>query len=106
VFSPQSTTKRFESLPGQTPANSGKWDRAEVLSQAEADALIAACSATSRTGVRNRAPITVLYRAGLRISEALALRPADVDPERGTVRVMDGKGHGRRRRCTSSTGPC
>jgi integrase len=27
------------------------------------------------------------------VSEALALRPADVDPERGTVRVMDGKGH-------------
>jgi site-specific recombinase XerD len=34
----------------------------------------------------------VLYRGGLRISEALALRPADVDPARGTVRVMDGKG--------------
>ena len=30
---------------------------------------------------------------GRRISEALALRPADVDPERGTVHVMDGKGH-------------
>jgi integrase len=29
----------------------------------------------------------------MRISEALALRPADIDPERGTVRVMDGKGH-------------
>ena len=50
------------------------------------------CSATSKTGIRNRALITVLYRAG-RISEALALRPADVDPERGTVQVMDGKGH-------------
>jgi integrase len=32
-------------------------------------------------------------RGGLRISEALALRPADIDPERGTVRVMNGKGH-------------
>jgi site-specific recombinase XerD len=89
----QSATRRLESAPGQVPANKGRRYRAEVLSQAEADALIAACSATSRTGIRNRALITVLYRAGLRISEALGLRPADVDPERGTVRVMDGKGH-------------
>jgi site-specific recombinase XerD len=89
----KSATKRFGSLPGQVPANKGRRYRAEVLSQAEADALITACSATSKTGIRNRALITVLYRAGLRISEALALRPADFDPERGTVRVMDGKGH-------------
>jgi site-specific recombinase XerD len=27
------------------------------------------------TGIRNRALIAVMYRAGLRISEALALRP-------------------------------
>jgi site-specific recombinase XerD len=81
------------SVPGQVPPNKGKRYRAEVLSRAEADALIAACSATSRTGIRNRAMITLLYRGGLRISEALALRPADVDPDRGTVRVMDGKGN-------------
>ncbi|MGH3193395.1 MAG: tyrosine-type recombinase/integrase [Streptosporangiaceae bacterium] len=29
----------------------------------------------------------------LRISEALDLRPVDIDPERSTVRVIDGKGH-------------
>jgi len=57
------------------------------------NAIIGACSARSATGIRNRALLTVLYRGGLRIAEALALRPADIDPERGTVRIMDGKGH-------------
>ena len=89
----KSTTKRLGSAPGQAPANKGKHYRAEVLTQTEVDALIAACSATSLTGVRNKALITILYRGGLRIAEALALRPANVDYERGTVRVMDGKGH-------------
>jgi site-specific recombinase XerD len=34
----------------------------------------------------------VLYRTGLRITEALSLRPADVNAERGTIRVLHGKG--------------
>jgi site-specific recombinase XerD len=33
-----------------------------------------------------------MYRGGLRIGEALALKPADVDCRAGTVRVMHGKG--------------
>ena len=33
-----------------------------------------------------------MYRAGLRVSEALALRPADVNLTDGTVRVLHGKG--------------
>jgi len=36
--------------------------------------------------------IGLLYRAGLRISEALSLRPHDLDFEAGTVRVRFGKG--------------
>ena len=92
VLMHKSSTKRLGSVPGQAPANKGRTFRAEVLSRAEADALIGACSATSRTGIRNRALLTVLYRGGLRISEAVALRPADADPARGTIRVMDGKG--------------
>ena len=88
-----SATRRLGSAPGQTPANKGQRYRAEVLAEAEVNAIIGACSAVSLTGIRNRALIIILYRGGLRISEALALRPADIDPERGTVRVMDGKGH-------------
>ena len=73
VLMHKSSTQRLGSVPGQAPANKGRTSRAEVLSRAEADALIGACSATSRTGIRNRALLTVLYRGGLRISEAVAL---------------------------------
>ena len=38
----------------------------------------------------------MLYRAGLRISEALALRPKDIDAHRGTITVLHGKGDRRR----------
>ncbi len=64
----------------------------EVLSEAEAIALLKACSTRAPTGVRNRALIAVLWRCGLRISEALALELRDVDLEAGTVRVRHGKG--------------
>jgi len=64
----------------------------EVLTEAEAIALIRACSSRAPTGVRNRALIAVLWRSGLRISEALALELRDVDLDAGTVRVRHGKG--------------
>ncbi len=64
----------------------------EVLSEAEAIALLKACSTRAPTGVRNRALIAVLWRCGLRISEALALELRDVDLDVGTVRVRHGKG--------------
>jgi integrase len=41
-------------------------------------------------GVRLRAVIVVLWRAGLRISEALALRESDLDVQRGAVLVRAG----------------
>jgi integrase len=46
-------------------------------------------------GRRLRGLIVVLWRAGLRITEALALGEADLDPRRGSVLVRHGKG-GRR----------
>jgi integrase len=51
-----------------------------------------ACSRESTTGVRNRVLIATLYRAGLRIAEALSLLPNDVDLDAGTIRVLHGKG--------------
>lgn len=42
--------------------------------------------------IRNREPLVVLYRGGQWISEALALRPKDLDEEQGTIRVLHGKG--------------
>jgi integrase len=37
-----------------------------------------------------------MYRGGLRLGEALALRPKDVDPDQGTMTVLNGKGGKRR----------
>jgi site-specific recombinase XerD len=78
------------------PANKGRRYPAELLSPDEIRALIRACSARAPTGIRNRALIAVLYRGGLRISEALALYPKDVDQVAGTVTVLHGKGDQRR----------
>jgi site-specific recombinase XerC len=47
-------------------------------------------------GLRVRAVIGVLWRGGLRISEALALSETDVDPARGSVLIRHGKGDKRR----------
>ncbi|RDJ93577.1 hypothetical protein B4Q13_20995 [Lacticaseibacillus rhamnosus] len=58
---------------GRTPANAGKTYPAEILSPGEVSALLRACSMKSATGQRNQALVTILYRGGLRVSEALAL---------------------------------
>lgn len=64
----------------------------EVLTEDEVGRLMRACSPKAPTGIRNRALIGTLYRGGLRIGEALALRPKDLNQEAGTVRVLRGKG--------------
>jgi hypothetical protein len=51
---------------------------------------------SDREGLRLRGLIIVLWRAGLRISEALALAESDLDPGRGAVLVRSGKGGKRR----------
>jgi integrase/recombinase XerD len=92
----KSATRRpawLGSAPGTPPANKDRTFPPEPLTAAEANALIAACSPTSTTGRRNRALLTLLYRAGPRVSEALALKVSDVDPVRGTVRILHGKGN-------------
>jgi Phage integrase family len=49
-----------------------------------------------RHGLRVRALIAVLWRAGLRISEALALNETDIDERRGSLLIRHGKGDKRR----------
>lgn len=75
-----------------TPANKGKTLPPEPLTADEVRALIHSCSVRAPTGIRNRALLVVLYRGGLRISEALSLAPKDLDAKAGTVRVLNGKG--------------
>jgi integrase/recombinase XerD len=65
----------------------------EPLTEGEVAALLGNCSTRAPTGIRNRALIAIMYRCGLRISEALDLKVPDINPDRGTVRVLDGKGH-------------
>ena len=47
-------------------------------------------------GARVRALIVLLWRAGLRINEALTLAETDLDPRRGAILVRHGKGGKRR----------
>ena len=53
-------------------------------------------AADDRHGWRVRAMIVVLWRAGLRVQEALALAEHDLDHRRGSLRIRNGEG-GRRR---------
>ena len=56
------------------------------------------CARPARRSTRTapRALIVVLWRAGLRIGEALALTETDLDPQRGSILVRRGKGGKRR----------
>src|SRR5438552_6729793 len=74
------------------PANKGLRLPSERLSVDELHKLLRACSRRSGSGIRLAAMIAVGWRAGLRAAELLALRPADVDPDRGLVTVRNGKG--------------
>lgn len=50
----------------------------------------------SAQGLRLRGLIAVLWRSGMRMSEALALNEADLNPQRGSLLVRSGKGGPRR----------
>lgn len=79
-------------LTGRPGHNAGQRLPAEVLTPDDVDRLVAAASSRSSTGIRTRALVLVIHRAGLRVSEALSLRPTDVDVERCTIRVLWAKG--------------
>lgn len=74
------------------PTNAGKRFPVEALTSDEVRQLIAAAPTRSSSGIRIRALIGVLYGSGLRINEALNLRPKDYDPKTSTIRVLRGKG--------------
>lgn len=61
------------------------------LSGAEVEQLLAAPDVSTARGLRDRAMIELLYATGLRVSELVGLRPADVNLEDGVVTTL-GKG--------------
>lgn len=58
-----------------------------VLSREEASRLIAAAP-----NLKARAALSIAYGAGLRVSEVVALKVTDIDSQRMTLRVEQGKG--------------
>lgn len=80
---------------GREPPQKGLTLPAEILTPEEVLAILEECRDTT-TGVRDRALITVMYRSGLRVSEALNLHRKDVDLSIGAIAVLHGKGDRRR----------
>jgi integrase len=80
---------------GRPPRNKGMRYPADPPTVEEIVAVMRAAGDTVH-GRRLRGLIVVLWRAGLRVGEALSLGEADLDPRRGSVLVRRGKG-GRRR---------
>jgi integrase len=87
------TTPGFHA--GRPPRNKGCRYPADPPTVQEIVAVMRAAG-DSRHGRRLRALTVILWRAGLRIHEALALSESDLDARRGSLLVRRGKG-GRRR---------
>ncbi len=75
---------------GQPNPNKGKRFYADTYSREEILALVDGCNC-GPSGLRDRALIVLLWRTGLRISEALGLRLHDVNFDKGTIRVRGTK---------------
>jgi integrase/recombinase XerD len=90
---------RYQVIHGHLPSSPADDLRApravrtlpRFLTMDEVDALIAAPDTGSPKGIRDRAMIELLYATGLRVSELVALKPADVNLVEGVV-VTVGKG--------------
>src|SRR3954471_6661105 len=82
-------------LAGRPPRNEGRRYAADPPTVEEIVAVMRAAG-DRRHGCHLRGLIVVLWRAGLRIHEALALTESDLDQRRGALLVRRGKG-GRRR---------
>lgn len=80
---------------GRTPRNKGLRYPADPPKVEEIVAVMRAAG-DGRSGLRVRGLVVVLWRAGLRIQEALELAEGDLDQRRGALLVRSGK-NGRRR---------
>jgi integrase/recombinase XerD len=63
----------------------------QIYSKEEVMALLGQCN-NGLSGLRNKVLLIVLYRCGLRISEAIGIRSSDYNSSEGTIRII-GKGN-------------
>ena len=68
----------------------------QFLTEEEMERLLAAPDTETEEGVRDRAMLELMYAAGLRVSELVAVRQADVNLDAGLI-VCHGKGSKERR---------
>jgi site-specific recombinase XerD len=87
------TTSEF--YRGRPPRNKGLQYPADPPTVEEIIAVMHAAG-DDADGIRLRGLIVVLWRAGLRVSEAFALAESDLDAGRGAILIRQGKGGKRR----------
>lgn len=75
----------------EAPSKRKKKKLPKVLSRREAAELLALADNGTRTGARNALLILLMYRAGLRVSEAVSIRPRDLERD-GVIHLYDAKG--------------
>lgn len=63
-----------------------------VLSEEEINLLFAAIDGSSNNGARDLAMLLIMYMAGLRVSELVALKLSDVNVPKRLIKVRSGKG--------------
>ncbi len=79
-------------LRARVPGNMGNRYPIQILTPEDVRALVIQCSEAKTYGVRYRVLIILLYRIGLRISKALAIRAKDVNLDRSPIATDDGGG--------------
>lgn len=77
--------------PAAAPKKSRKKKLPKVLSRSEAAGLLALADNGTTTGKRDLLILLLMYRAGLRVSEAVAVRPRDLERD-GVIHLYDAKG--------------
>ena len=82
------TLKRPWSVENDIPASRKAKKLPIVLSQDEVTRFLGAVD-----NLKHRVLLTVCYATGLRVSEAVRLKPAAIDSRRMVIRVDQGKGH-------------
>ncbi len=63
-----------------------------VLTQTEAETVLNQADTTEPLGIRDRAMLETLYSTGMRRMELIGLKLYDIDVDRGTVMIRQGKG--------------